>query len=107
MMSRLNNDARKRLPDVSIDAERENDGPSMLETLNVHNMTMEECLHLKEVAHKVEGMLNEEDKKIYDLKVRGCRTVDIANEVGKSISTVSKRWKKIKKLAEKIEAGII
>lgn len=104
MMGSLYNSTKKGWRYISIDAERENDGPSVLETLNVHNLTMEELLLNKAVVEQVQGMLNEEDNKILELTLGGYTQEQIGEEIGKKKATVSRHWKKIQQLIQQVDA---
>lgn len=51
---------------------------------------------------KNELMLNDELAKIFELKIKGCSTVEISLELNISTATVSRRLKTIKKKIKKV-----
>lgn len=49
-----------------------------------------------------EGMLNDEYKKILEMKIKGYSRIQIADATGNSVDNLDKKVKKLKKIIKKI-----
>lgn len=102
---RLKEITRESTKEVSLDDDTENQKLPGIKDVPTAGLSMEEKLALEKIFEDAKGKLNEQDQKIFDMKLKGYKQTEIAKELGISDATVSNHVKKIQSMLRLMYGG--